>query len=304
LTGTPTYTESQATFVVPTAIPGGDGTSNTLTAIWTGLGGYGTQGGLIQGGIEMNTSSSAANYWSFVEYCCGDPGLTSSFIPNPGDTIFVQEWYCDANGLLNADANANGGYGCSFIHDVTTGALMSCTSATDPTCTSVPPLKQPNWIIGNSADFVMELQDYPTFTDFGTVSMSGEAASSSGWKTISTDSSVIMLTDFTPITNPVHVVVTLDSPDIVNFTALQGCFPTTCEALGAICGTVNNCGTPLDCGTCAGGDTCFISICCPKGEQDSLGHCCPPGRSWSSDEEQCIIKQPPPKCGGKLPACQ
>lgn len=41
------------------------------------------------------------------------------------------------------------------------------------------------------------------------------------------------------------------------------CTPTTCEALGAVCGEPDNgCGTPLaSCGTCAGGGTCMSGAC-------------------------------------------
>jgi hypothetical protein len=41
----------------------------------------------------------------------GDP------IPNPGDTIYSQEWYCDSQGNLNL----NGGFGCTYLVDQTTG---------------------------------------------------------------------------------------------------------------------------------------------------------------------------------------
>ena len=51
MTGKALYPFTEATFNVPNAIPGGDGTSVTEVAIWNGLGGYGTGAGLIQGGV-------------------------------------------------------------------------------------------------------------------------------------------------------------------------------------------------------------------------------------------------------------
>jgi len=219
LTGAPTYTMATAWFVVPTAIPGGDGTGNTQVAIWAGLGGYGTAGGLIQGGIWVNTSSSALSMFSFTEYCCGDSpkGETwTKFTPNAGDTIFVQEWYCDPNGNPNTNVNAKGGYGCSYVFDETSGAVVACNQATGAACTSVPPLYQANWVIGNSADFVMELTPYPSWPEFsGPLEMTGDATTSTGaMEMIGTDPSVVLLEDFTAPANPTHVAVTFPSTSI------------------------------------------------------------------------------------------
>ena len=219
LTGAPTYIEAEATFVVPALVPGGDGTTNTQAAIWTGLGGYGTGGGLIQGGVTAYTTSTVASFSSFAEYCCGSPinPPTNLFDPSPGDTIFVQEWYCDQYGSQNADPNNGGGYGCSFIQDTTTGAVVACVNAESTLCPSVPPMS--GWVLGESADFVMELQDYAAFPVVsGQLSMSGEAETSSHvWNTISSDPSVTVLEDFTAYDNADHVAVSLSSPNTVNW---------------------------------------------------------------------------------------
>ena len=84
LVGAPNYLSVQGMFNVPTAIPGGDKTTYTETSIWNGLGGFGHSSGLIQSGVVIYTTTTAANYTSFREYCCG--GLSAyggNFTPNP-----------------------------------------------------------------------------------------------------------------------------------------------------------------------------------------------------------------------------
>ena len=101
---TGTYVSSEATFIVPQAIPGAEGTTTTHVAIWNGLGGYliaPDEGGLIQGGIQIGTTPYTASYVSFREYCCSNPnsnGYGGYFTPNPGDKIYSTSWYCDASG--------------------------------------------------------------------------------------------------------------------------------------------------------------------------------------------------------------
>ena len=101
MTGKPHYLSTEAIFNVPQAIPGGDQTTTTEVAIWNGLGGYYTGSGLIQGGVNLYTTNSYAAYGTWREYCCGDPdsnGFGGNFTPNPGDSVYSQEWYCDASG--------------------------------------------------------------------------------------------------------------------------------------------------------------------------------------------------------------
>jgi hypothetical protein len=87
LTGDANYDITYATSNVPTLVPGGDGTSVTATAVWNGLGGFGTGSGLIQGGVTLYTTSTAASYASWREYCCGDAnsnGYGGAFTPKSG----------------------------------------------------------------------------------------------------------------------------------------------------------------------------------------------------------------------------
>src|SRR5690242_11440978 len=116
---------------------------------------------------------TSASYIMFREYCCGQ-GLsnnyTATFTPAPGDTIYSQQWYCDSNGNFSI----NGGYGCSFLHDLTQDAYFSCTSPTDKSCASVPAMS--GWTFGDSADLIIELEEQPAFTYFApAVVMTGSA---------------------------------------------------------------------------------------------------------------------------------
>jgi peptidase A4-like protein len=236
LSGAPAYSWIEATFNVPTAIPGGDQTTSTEITIWAGVGGATTGAGLIQGGIFIRTTPTTATYSSFQEYCCGDPNQTSggSYSLSPNDQIYTQSWYCNSDG----GRNINGGYGCVLVHDLTSGALLSCTSATGSPCASVKanvlcsvsPHTRNCFTLGTSAEFIIE-NDTPqvsssstAFTDFTpTVTMAGSAFSSrtnSASQTISTDPTVTVLTDWTKTTT--HIVVALGTTDQTSFTIEPG----------------------------------------------------------------------------------
>lgn len=239
MTGLPNYIATEATFNVPTGIPGGDETTSTAIAIWNGLGGFSTGSGLIQAGVNVQTSPTAAVYSSWREYCCGDPnsnGYGGAFVPNPGDQIYSVVWYCNADGGLDI----NGGYGCSFVHDLTSGAIFSCTQATGSPCWSVKALPlcsasptTPNCMtLGAAGEFIIEnqspqvLASSTAFTDFTpSVTMEGSAYSSntgSYSQTINSDAAISRLVDFTHTTT--HIDVALVAPDKTVFTVSPAYF--------------------------------------------------------------------------------
>ena len=156
LNGSPGYAAVEANFNVPTPIPGGDETSNTGVAIWNGVEGAGTNSGLIQGGVLVQTLGSGGAYGSFREYCCGNGksnNYSGAFVPNPGDNIYAVNWYCDDKGNISL----NGGYGCTHLHDTTSGAILNCSLPKGKPCPSVQALA--NWTSeGTDADFVIENQ--------------------------------------------------------------------------------------------------------------------------------------------------
>jgi hypothetical protein len=89
----------------------------------------------------------------------GDPysnGYSGNFTPNPGDEIYVENWYCDAAGLINV----NGGYGCSYLADLTTGATLNCTAPNGSPCWSVPAIA--GMTFGPAADFITAQVPTPT----------------------------------------------------------------------------------------------------------------------------------------------
>jgi hypothetical protein len=248
LQGDPLYELTEATFTVPTAVPGGDLTTDTEVAIWNGLGGFGTGSGLIQGGVEVETTSTAAGYGIFREYCCGDPdsnGYGGVFAANPGDKIYSQEYYCDSKG----NDNINGGYGCTFLQNLTSGAILNCTQASGSPCWSVKALPlcsvNPNatncMTLGTTAEFIVENQSpqvsskSTAFTDMTPVTISGSAYSlkKKAYETVSTDPSVALLTDFTDTTT--RITVTLGTTDQTNF-SVAGTAHTIRSFTGSPCG--------------------------------------------------------------------
>ena len=221
LTGSPDYVYVEGIFSVPTAIPSGDRTGNTELSIWSGLGGFETGSGLIQGGVVLRTTPTAATYTSFREYCCGDSNSDNTgtqLNPSPGDQIYAENWYCDENGAQDMA----GGYGCTYIHDYASGVIVDCTAANGKPCWSAKALplcsddpKADNCMtIGQAAEFIIENQTPqvdPTataWTDFfpGVV-MSGAAYSASTQQTtyVGTDPSVVLLTDFTNASTHIEV---------------------------------------------------------------------------------------------------
>jgi hypothetical protein len=238
ITGAPTYAAVEGTFNVPTAIPGGDQTSTTESAIWNGLGGFGTGSGLIQSGVSLYTTSTAAAYSTWREYCCGDSnsnGYYGNFTPNPDDEMYAENWYCNAGGNIDV----NGGYGCSYLVDLKTRAILNCTvpKGSGSPCWSVPAIA--GMTFGPAAEFIIENQSpqvsstSTAFTDFSPpVTMAGTAYStrtSSFSQNIGNDPSLHVLTDFTNTTS--HIVVSTTGTPATVFTmeATQPSYPLYCQ---------------------------------------------------------------------------
>lgn len=246
LTGAPDYSLIEGTLNVPKGIPGGDGTADTLISVWVGVGGGTGRPGLIQDGIDVWTTPTTASYGTFREYCCGDKNEidgTGDFSPSPGDQLYVQSWYCDSTGNLNI----NGGYGCAYLEDMTSGATLNCTSATGSPCPSVKALalcsvspSTPNcFVLGPTAEFIIE-NDSPqakppstAFTDFTPeVIMQGSAFSTRTnelSQTISNDPTISLLTDWTK--DGTHILVALGTTDETYFwiEPRQSSFPLYCQ---------------------------------------------------------------------------
>jgi hypothetical protein len=256
LTGSPNYVSITGNFNVPQGLPGGDSTTTTEIAIWDGLGGDGTGSGLIQTGVSLQTTPTVAAYGSWREYCCGaghnSNGYGGAFTPNPGDEILAQSWYCDSSG----NVDLNGGYGCTFLKDLTTNAILNCVSPTGSPCwsaTALPSCKAspgtPNCETrGLAAEFIIENQSpqvsstSTAFTDFTPkVTMTGAAESSKTagkagkfLQTISSDPKVALLGDFTNTTT--HMQVTLGKTDQTYFSVVAVVPPTAPKGVKATAG--------------------------------------------------------------------
>jgi hypothetical protein len=235
LKGAPNYISSEATYNIPTALPYADETTGTWISIWNGLGGVNFSG-LIQGGVDVRTEDGVASYVTFREYCCGDGvsnNYSGNFVPNPGDSIYSVEWYCDSQGNLDI----NGGYGCTHLHDLTNGDLFSCTSSTGSPCPSAPelplcsvdPTLKNCMVLGQTAEFIIELASPqlkpPTnaFTPYTPeVTMAGDAYSSKTKKysqSVSNDPLVERLVDFTDAGS--HMNVSLGKKNQTYFSVSQ-----------------------------------------------------------------------------------
>jgi len=228
LSGKPNYISVEGNLSVPSIVVNGDETQgkDVHVAVWNGLGGT-VGSGLIQGGYQIDVDNSVVSYFTFREYCCGDAdsnGYSGDFNLKAGDTLYSQEWYCDKNGNLNL----NGGYGCTHLHDLTSGAVLDCSSASNKNCWSVKanPLcsvspKAPGcMIVGQSAEAVIELQGSLFWPDLGdTVTITGSAYSDktkSYSQTVNSDPVLTYDTDFTGMkfvySPPSNTIVVPESP--------------------------------------------------------------------------------------------
>jgi hypothetical protein len=216
MTGSAPYSLATTTFKIPTLTPG----AAAWASIWPGVGGYGTQTGLIQAGVFLLTTPQAAQYSTFREYCCGmteSNGYAGNVVPSPGDRMYVTAWYCDEDGK----ENIAGGYGCTHVHDLTADWVFSCTvpkgKEGSEICWSVKAeflCSEPRCALGGSAEFIIEntsqqldppMVAFPRFTPFSMVGLVLATTGSISWVDI--DPTVWILTDYTP--GPPRVTVTL-----------------------------------------------------------------------------------------------
>lgn len=199
------YVLNEATFNVPTVTPGGFGTGATAMTIWNGL------GNVFQAIVDVNTTATTASFGihhqDFDPWTKGNDTGGTRFTPKPGDSIYAEEWYCDAKGNLNL----SGGYACTLMVDNTQGVEWECDQANSSECTSytLKPADLANGNLGFWADFIIEddtgevVKNSAEWPDFSPVTMTGSAfvvqgSGTSGigqWVTTSTDPLVELLTD-------------------------------------------------------------------------------------------------------------
>jgi len=193
---TSSYLWNEATFNVPKVTPGGSNTGVTSMSIWNALDGYNnklTGGPLFQAVVFLQTTATTATFWiqhqdfgGWIK-CPASPRCTNSgndtaartFTPKQGDSIYAQEWYCDAKG----NKNLSGGYACTYMFDNTQGIAWNCTQAGSKGCQSyaLPNTDLVNGYLGQTAGFIIE-NDTPEvvkknqeWPDFAPVTMTGSA---------------------------------------------------------------------------------------------------------------------------------
>jgi hypothetical protein len=187
------YLWNEATFNVPKVTPGGFNTGITSMSIWNGL----DQSALLQSVVFVETTRTAASFWiqhqdfgGWIK-CPASPRCTNAgndtaartFTPKQGDSIYAEEWYCDAGGHLNL----HGGYACTYMVDNTQGIVWNCTVGGSKGCQSyaLPNKDLVNGFLGQSADYIIEMDTCQAITGPGSC---GSTTPSQEWP------------DFSPVT--------------------------------------------------------------------------------------------------------
>jgi hypothetical protein len=232
------YLVNEATFNVPKVYSVYSGGTATMT-IWNGL------DNVFQAIVDVQATGTSVVFGIHHQdiaspqkwiHCptssgpCTNPSndnAGTTFTPAAGDTIWAQEWYCDAKG----NENLLGGYACTYMTDETQGITWDCSQAKGSDCQSyaLPAADLVNGNLGFWADYIIE-DDTPhkgEWPVFAPVTMSGSAyvvkgngTSGTGtWVTTSTDPYVLLLTDATPVTQRGngHLIITLPT-DAVKWT--------------------------------------------------------------------------------------
>jgi hypothetical protein len=212
------YVMNVASVTVPTLTPGGYGTGATAMTIWNGL------DNVFQSIVDASTTPTFGgfdihrqNFYNGLPIGVSIDEQGSNFIPNSGDTVLLEEWYCDAAG----NVKMGGGYGCTMMFDANQGLQWECDQATlgNNSCQSYPIASQylANGVLGKTAEYVIENDTaevqpncpskttscYNEWVDFSPVTMTGSAmvvkgASATGYfVSTSTDPAVSLLTDNT-----------------------------------------------------------------------------------------------------------
>ncbi|MGA9851697.1 MAG: hypothetical protein WBR15_02050 [Gammaproteobacteria bacterium] len=214
-TKTESYVWNAVTFNVPKVFPG----PTAAMTIWNGL------DNVLQAIVDVNVGPSGASFGIHHQNfnpttTKGDDTAGARFTPNTGDTIYDEEWYCDAHGNLNL----SGGYACTYMMDETQGLIWECDEASSSECTSyaLKPEDLVNGKLGFWADFIIEddTDEYvksEEWPDFSPVTMTGSTLVVKGngvsekdkIKSVSTnnDPLVAMFTDDNTSTR--HLIISL-----------------------------------------------------------------------------------------------
>jgi hypothetical protein len=263
------YVANEGLFTLPSiTLDGGDYAGPTTMSIWTGL------DNVFQSIAFIDVNGSYAVAVVVTQFhqpkASGNPASANgasgvTFTPNLGDTIYAEEWYCDANG----NPVISGGYACTFMQDLSQSNSQAwvCDKADSNVCAST-------WMaagdvahgyVGEQAEYIVE-NDGPQnggtyyWPDFAgsPITMDGSALVVTGvntveglsqgggdWVNVSTDPAVQQLNDTPPTTlpssatnpyEPADLVISLGSYSVTwTYTPISTSPSTSCPA-GETCG--------------------------------------------------------------------
>ena len=210
------YLVNEATFNVPKVYPGAYNTGVTNMSIWNGL------DNVLQAVTWLSATSTTAafsiHHQEFEPWSAGNDNADITFTPKSGESIYVEEWYCDAKG----NPSLWGGYACTYMYDYGQSIAWDCSQAGSKECPSytLKPTDFTNGSLGFWADYIIEddTAHAGEWPDFSPVTMTGTAlvvkgtsASTGTWVTTSTDPYVSLQTDATAATprGNGHLIITV-----------------------------------------------------------------------------------------------
>jgi hypothetical protein len=264
------YLWNEATFNVPDVFAGYSGYGSA--SVWNGL------DNVFQAVVGIDFTPTGASYWinhqCHIGWTAGNDNGPGQFTPAGGDSVYAQEWYCDAEG----NKNLSGGYACTAMTDITQNVVWDCT-VPGGQCPSYT-LKSAdlkNGFLGQTAEYVVEndtaqvVYNQPSpggtvvwgsnaWPDFPQITMTGRALVVQGsgaggggqWVTTTTDPSVQLAPDWTSAV-PSNLAVSLKGTNGVQWSSS---FPSALviegKCMGVPAGTTTD-GTPVQIEQCNGG---------------------------------------------------
>jgi hypothetical protein len=199
LTGPNPYYLSDVTFAIP-QIPNSPA---GRAVVWGGLGGF-LDNALIQNGVDLNATGTAAQYHAFYEYAPNHGTDITNFSVRPGDVLESYSYPTDNN--LNW--NAVGTYGCFGFNNITQGT----------TCTGLCAQKNSRSTFqGLTAEFIVEPQSGPV-PNIGNFEVDGWAWAAGGvYADMSTDPYTLQQLDNKALTTTLVQVSRINNSGIQLF---------------------------------------------------------------------------------------
>jgi len=172
------YTGAQSVFAAPNvgASCGGSNGGTTVIGVWTGLGGYGSDGALIQSGAEAGENLEGSQpqsvwqpFWelanAFSPQLLKGTNQSTAIAIQPGNTVWSKTTY----------SSSNGGTANFFIENETSGMSSSFSLTNNPLTGPIS-----GYYYGDHADFVTEEPTVGPFSQFAMTQ--NEAETGGAWQ--------------------------------------------------------------------------------------------------------------------------